>query len=100
MTGHNELILAEFKYGGVPDETFAWIMGSQDKPSAFFYWLKKCVLPRLASLALPEAHRLVARRDFFPMCYWKTFIKVCPPPSSMFGIAVADARFAGNLVRT
>ncbi|KIK80173.1 hypothetical protein PAXRUDRAFT_831853 [Paxillus rubicundulus Ve08.2h10] len=46
LTGHNELMLCEFKYGGVPDETFAWITGSQDVPRSAFYHLKKHVLPR------------------------------------------------------
>ncbi|KAK4056073.1 hypothetical protein OIO90_002804 [Microbotryomycetes sp. JL221] len=54
LTGHNELMLAEFKYGGVPKETFARFVGSQDKPNAFFYWLKK---------------------DFFPQAYWSAFLK-------------------------
>ena len=45
LTGHNELMLAEFKYGGVPKETFERFVGSQDKPNAFFYWLKKSVWP-------------------------------------------------------
>lgn len=48
-------MLAEFKYGGVPKETFAPILGSQDKPSSLFYWLKK---------------------DFFPTVYWNAFVKV------------------------
>lgn len=54
LTGHNELMLAEFKYGGVPKETFAPYLGSQDRPSALFYWLKK---------------------DFFPVAYWNAFVK-------------------------
>lgn len=55
LTGHNELMLAEFKYGGVPKETFAPLLGSQDKPSSLFYWLKK---------------------DIFPLAYWNAFVKV------------------------
>lgn len=55
LTGHNELMLAEFKYGGIPKETFAPILGSQDKPSVLFYYLKK---------------------DFFPTAYWNAFVKV------------------------
>ena len=35
------LQLAEFKYGGVPKETFAPVLGSQDVPSRLFYHLKK-----------------------------------------------------------
>lgn len=55
LTGHNELMLAEFKYGGVPKETFAPILGSQDKPNALYYYLKK---------------------DVFPVAYWNAFLKV------------------------
>ncbi|GAA5869930.1 hypothetical protein JCM16303_001844 [Sporobolomyces ruberrimus] len=54
LTGHNELMLAEFKYGGVPKETFAPYLGSQDKPSMLYYYLKK---------------------DFFPYVYWNSFVK-------------------------
>lgn len=54
LTGHGELILAEFKYGGVPKESFAWLMGSQDKPRLLYYLLKK---------------------DFFPWIYWVSFVK-------------------------
>jgi len=46
--------LAEFKYGGVPKETFAPYLGSQDKPNALYYYLKK---------------------DFFPYIYWNSFVK-------------------------
>lgn len=41
LTGHNELMLCEFKYGGVPKETFAGILGGQEKPRRAFYHLKK-----------------------------------------------------------
>ncbi|GAA6063321.1 hypothetical protein JCM10212_005489 [Sporobolomyces blumeae] len=54
LTGHNELMLAEFKYGGVPKETFAPVLGSQDKPNPLYYYLKK---------------------DFFPFVYWNSFVK-------------------------
>jgi hypothetical protein len=30
--------LAEFKYGGIPKETFAPILGSQDKPNMLYYY--------------------------------------------------------------
>ncbi|GAA5855081.1 hypothetical protein JCM9279_001803 [Rhodotorula babjevae] len=53
LTGHNELMLAEFKYGGVPKETFAPILGSQDKPNRLYYHLKK---------------------DLFPRVYWSSFL--------------------------
>ena len=41
LTGHGELMLCEFKYGGVPKETFEGILGSQDQPMRLFYHLKK-----------------------------------------------------------
>ncbi|KAI6084495.1 FAD/NAD(P)-binding domain-containing protein [Hypoxylon rubiginosum] len=53
LTGHNELMLCEFKYGGVPKETFANILGGQETPSRLYYHLKK---------------------DFFPYVYWNSFI--------------------------
>jgi hypothetical protein len=46
FVGDKKLILAEFKYDGVPAETF---YSKQDKPSSLFYSLKK---------------------DFFPLAYW------------------------------
>ena len=54
LTGHGELMLCEFKYGGVPKETFEGILGSQDQPMRLFYHLKK---------------------DFFPSVYWNSFVK-------------------------
>ncbi|TIA88306.1 hypothetical protein E3P99_02689 [Wallemia hederae] len=54
LTGHGELLLAEFKYGGIPKETFAPVLGSQDKPNRLFYHLKK---------------------DIFPPVYWNYFVK-------------------------
>lgn len=47
-------MLCEFKYGGVPSETFAPFLGSQDKPSRLFYHLKK---------------------DIFPLAYWNSFLR-------------------------
>jgi sulfide:quinone oxidoreductase len=41
LTGHGELMLAEFKYGGVPQETFARWTGGQETPRRVFYHLKK-----------------------------------------------------------
>jgi len=54
LTGHNELMLCEFKYGGVPKETFSGVLGSQDKPRAAYYYLKK---------------------DIFPTVYFNSFLK-------------------------
>ncbi|KAI5917055.1 FAD/NAD(P)-binding domain-containing protein [Camillea tinctor] len=45
LTGHNELMLCEFKYGGVPKETFAPYLGGQEKPHALYYHLKNRVFP-------------------------------------------------------
>ncbi|KAI1356223.1 FAD/NAD(P)-binding domain-containing protein [Xylaria sp. FL0043] len=45
LTGHNELMLCEFKYGGIPKETFSNIFGGQETPNAAFYYLKKNVFP-------------------------------------------------------
>ncbi|KAI8963263.1 FAD/NAD(P)-binding domain-containing protein [Daldinia sp. FL1419] len=54
LTGHNELMLCEFKYGGVPKETFASILGGQETPNRLFYHLKK---------------------DFFLYVYWNYYVK-------------------------
>ncbi len=48
LTGHNELMLCEFKYGGVPKETFARFFGSQETPRAAFYYLKKDIFVSIA----------------------------------------------------
>ncbi|KAH8647376.1 hypothetical protein BX600DRAFT_153193 [Xylariales sp. PMI_506] len=53
LTGHNELMLCEFKYGGVPKETFANFLGDQSEPNRLFYHLKK---------------------DLFPAVYWSSFL--------------------------
>ncbi|KAI1319655.1 FAD/NAD(P)-binding domain-containing protein [Xylariaceae sp. FL0255] len=45
LTGHNELMLCEFKYGGVPKETFAGLLGGQETPRNSFYYLKKNIFP-------------------------------------------------------
>ncbi|KAH9897086.1 FAD/NAD(P)-binding domain-containing protein [Xylariomycetidae sp. FL2044] len=45
LTGHDELMLCEFKYGGVPKETFADILGGQETPRRVFYHLKNSVFP-------------------------------------------------------
>ena len=47
-------MLAEFKYGLVPKETFASTFGDQATPGRFFYYLKK---------------------DFFPLMYWSAMVK-------------------------
>ncbi|KAF9653090.1 FAD/NAD-P-binding domain-containing protein [Thelephora ganbajun] len=45
LTGHGELMLAEFKYGLEPKETFAKYLGDQAKPRREYYYLKKNVFP-------------------------------------------------------
>ncbi|KAK7467116.1 hypothetical protein VKT23_004175 [Stygiomarasmius scandens] len=52
LTGYGELMLAEFKYGLEPKESFAWM--DQSKPNRLFYHLKK---------------------DLFPAAYWNFMVK-------------------------
>ncbi|KAF8960508.1 hypothetical protein BDZ97DRAFT_1665663 [Flammula alnicola] len=44
LTGYGELMLAEFKYGGEPKETFSALM-DQGKSQRLFYYLKKDIFP-------------------------------------------------------
>lgn len=53
LTGYGQLLLAEFKYGLEPKESFANILGDQGTPRAAFYYLKK---------------------DFFPWVYWNYMV--------------------------
>ncbi|KAI0477810.1 FAD/NAD(P)-binding domain-containing protein [Xylariaceae sp. FL0804] len=54
LTGHGELMLCEFKYGGIPKETFGPYLGGQETPNRLYYHLKK---------------------DFFPWVYWNGYVK-------------------------
>lgn len=55
LTEYGKVLLAEFKYGGVPKETFnKWIGIDQKTPNRFFYHLKK---------------------DFFPWVYYNNMVK-------------------------
>jgi len=45
LTGYGELMLAEFKYGLVPAETFSKSVGDQATPKWLFYHLKKDLFP-------------------------------------------------------
>ncbi|THH12752.1 hypothetical protein EW146_g7397 [Bondarzewia mesenterica] len=45
LTGYGELMLAEFKYGLEPSESFANVLGDQSKPRRLFYHLKKDLFP-------------------------------------------------------
>ncbi|KAG9309091.1 sulfide-quinone oxidoreductase [Chiua virens] len=53
LTGYGELMLAEFKYGLEPVETFSAFLGDQAQPRRFFYHLKK---------------------DLFPWAYWNLML--------------------------
>ncbi|KAL2268050.1 hypothetical protein VTJ83DRAFT_2896 [Remersonia thermophila] len=54
VTEYGKVMLAEFKYGGVPKETFAMLGLDQATPRRAFYHLKK---------------------DFFPWVYYKSMVK-------------------------
>ncbi|KAA1469488.1 FAD/NAD-P-binding domain-containing protein [Dentipellis sp. KUC8613] len=45
LTGYGELMLAEFKYGLEPAESFSQFVGDQSKPRRIFYHLKKDFFP-------------------------------------------------------
>ncbi|KAI0256917.1 FAD/NAD-P-binding domain-containing protein [Lactifluus subvellereus] len=45
LTGYGELLLAEFKYGLVPAESFANYVGDQATPRRLFYHMKKDLFP-------------------------------------------------------
>lgn len=53
-TEYGKVLLAEFKYGGEPKETFSWLGIDQATPRRAFYHLKK---------------------DFFPWVYFKSMVK-------------------------
>lgn len=54
LTEYGKVLLAEFKYGGQPKETFGWLGIDQATPRRAFYHLKK---------------------DFFPWVYYKSMVK-------------------------
>ncbi len=54
LTEYGKVMLAEFKYGGVPQETFSSLGWDQATPRGAFYYLKK---------------------DFFPWVYYKSMVK-------------------------
>jgi len=55
LTEYGKVLLAEFKYGGVPKETFdGWLGIDQVEPRRAFYHLKK---------------------DFFPWVYYNSMVK-------------------------
>ncbi|KAH9901311.1 FAD/NAD-P-binding domain-containing protein [Cubamyces lactineus] len=54
LTGYGQLMLAEFKYGLEPKESFSNVLGDQVTPRSAFYYLKK---------------------DFFPFVYWRYMLQ-------------------------
>jgi len=54
LTGYGQLMLAEFKYGFVPEESFSSYLGDQAIPRRAYYYLAK---------------------SFFPWVYWKYMLK-------------------------
>lgn len=54
LTEYGKVLLAEFKYGAIPQETFAKFGFDQAKPQRAFYYLKK---------------------DFFPWVYYNSMVK-------------------------
>ncbi|KAI0831228.1 FAD/NAD-P-binding domain-containing protein [Trametes gibbosa] len=54
LTGYGKLMLAEFKYGLEPKESFSSYLGDQAIPRTAYYYLKK---------------------DFFPYVYWNHMVK-------------------------
>ncbi|KAK5988322.1 Cadmium resistance protein 1 [Cladobotryum mycophilum] len=54
LTEYGKVLLAEFKYGGVPKETFGFLGIDQAVPRREFYYMKK---------------------DFFPWVYYKSLVK-------------------------
>ena len=51
FVGDGKLMLAEFKYGGVVDETF---FNNQEKPRRIFYYIKKYFFPTVYWHAVPR----------------------------------------------
>ncbi len=51
FVGKNELMLAEFKYDGVVDETF---FNDQEKPRRIFYYMKKYLFPLMYWKVVPR----------------------------------------------
>ncbi|TFK54924.1 sulfide-quinone oxidoreductase [Heliocybe sulcata] len=45
LTGYGQLMLAEFKYDAIPEETFAEYFGDQAQPRRLYYHLKKDLFP-------------------------------------------------------
>jgi sulfide:quinone oxidoreductase len=67
FVGDKKLMLAEFKYGGVPAETFS---EHQDVPSRRYYDMKKELLPRAYFNLVPQG-----------LWFGKNIVKVLPTES-------------------
>ena len=61
FTGDGKLMLIEFKYDGVADETFST---NQTKPSRFYYYMKKEIFPRAYFNLMPKGYWF-GRNTFF-----------------------------------
>jgi hypothetical protein len=71
LTGYGELMLAEFKYGFEPKESFASYFGDQAVP-------RKCVTPHpfaqvINSFPIRAFYHL--KKDVFPWAYWNYMLK-------------------------
>lgn len=89
LTGHNELMLCEFKYGDEPKETFApypLVGGDQARPSRLYYHLKKDVFVS----ALGIGHLAPAGWSLTSVC-----LSVC----MYTALCVLEQLCEGNLVR-
>ncbi len=53
FVGRRKLMLAEFKYDGVVDETF---FSDQEKPRTMFYYMKRFVFPLAYWLFVPHGY--------------------------------------------
>ena len=74
LTGHNELMLCEFKYGGVPTETFEWLFGGQEKPRRAFYHLKKDFFVSRHNASVLQTFANIVLLFSQPYIYWSSFL--------------------------
>ena len=70
LTGHGELMLAEFKYGLEPKETFAKYLGDQVKPRRFVLLAILSHSPLTVTLGCTTTSRRMSSRLFIGIiCY-------------------------------
>ncbi|EPQ29618.1 uncharacterized protein PFL1_02837 [Pseudozyma flocculosa PF-1] len=80
LTEYGKVMLAEFKYGGQPKETFGNLFGiDQATPRRAFYHLKK---------------------DFFPWVYYKSYVKGAWAGPKGWGVPLKPGSVAGTAGRT